>query len=215
MPNPQQPELARSRKSGAVTDDALPTKATKRSKKRGAEQGVGPVPEDNAPGHHPDVVPDKPLVPPAQYRLRVAGDTEGRDLGDEGGPDQVRYRFLFDRALVPLSAAAGVLPMTASLTLDDDSLVVRFGPWSLRTSRDNIAGCEVTGPYKPWRVAGPPHLSLKDRGITFATSTKAGACIRFHEPVQGLLPTGVLRHPSATVTVTDPHDLCRRLAGEG
>jgi hypothetical protein len=73
----------------------------------------------------------------------------------------------------------------------------------------------VTGPYKLWRVAGGPHLSLKDRGVTFATNRRSGACIRFAEPVTGLLPWGLLRHPAATVTVGNPQDLVRRLTAGG
>ena len=214
MPNPQQPELARSRKSDAVTDDALPTKAQKRSRKSATLDAVGPVPEDNLPGHQPDVVPDKPLVPPEAYRLRSVDD-EVRGPADDDAPTSVRFAFLFDPLFLPLSAPLGILPRTSWVALDDDELVVRFGPWSLRTERDNIAGCEVTGPYRMWRVAGGPHLSLKDRGVTFATNRRAGACIRFHEPVTGLLPWGLVRHPAATLTVTNPHDLARRLQETG
>lgn len=208
MPNPQQPELARARRSDAVTDDALPTKAQKRSKKTPFDT-PGPVPEDNLPGHRPEVVPDKPLVPPEAYRV---GDGEVRGpAGDDNAGTSVRFAFLFEPLLLPFSAAVGVLPMTSHVELDDDELVIRFGPWSLRTPRSNIAGCDVTGPYRPWKVAGPPHISFADRGVTFATTTRRGACIRFREPVTGALPWGLLRHPSATVTVTNPDDLARRL----
>lgn len=217
MPNPQQPELARARRSDAVTDDALPTKAQRRSKKATVlPDAPGPVPEENAPGHQPDVVPDKPMVPHDAYRMPTEdGGPEGFGGGAAGGEDlgtSVRFAFLFDPLLVPFAAAVGVLPATSWVRLDDEALVVRFGPWSLRTPRSNIAGCEVTGPYLPWKVAGPPHLSFKDRGVTFATNRRRGACVRFHEPVPGLLPWGLLRHPAATLTVTNPDDLARRLA---
>jgi hypothetical protein len=219
MPNPQQPELARARRSDAVTDDALPTKAQKRSKKAPLD-APGPVPEDNLPGHQPDVVPDKPLVPPDAYRLRAVDDADEvrGPTGHDMTATSVRFAFLFEPLLLPFSAAVGVLPMTAGVELDDDELVVRFGPWSLRTPRSNVVGCEITGPYRPWKVAGPPHISLSDRGVTFATNTRRGACIRFREPVTGALPWGLLRHPAATVTVTNPDDLARRLredAGPG
>ena len=212
MPNPQQPELARSRKSSAVTDDALPTKAQKRSKKVAAGDAPGPIPEDNLPGHQPDVIPDKPLVPPEPYRLHAVEDEVRGPVGDvEEDEISVRFAFLFDPVFLALGAPVGVLPQTTSVELDGDELRVRFGPWSLRTPRDNIAGAEVTGPYKLWRVAGGPHLSFKDRGVTFATNARQGACVRFHEPVTGLLPWGLLRHPAATLTVTNPTDLVRRL----
>lgn len=216
MPNPQQPELARSRRSDAVSDDALPSKAQKRSRKKATLDAPGPVPEDNLPGHQPEAVQDKPLVPPEPYRLRpVEDEVRGPVAADDEGADQVRFPFLFDRLLLPFSAAVGVVPATARLSVDDDELVVRFGPWMLRTPRSNIAGCEVTGPYLPWKVAGPPHLSLRDLGVTFATTRRQGACVRFHEPVAGLLPWGFLRHPAATVTVSNPADLARRLGESG
>jgi hypothetical protein len=91
---------------------------------------------------------------------------------------------------------------------------VRFGPWRLRTPRDNVAGAEVTGPYRAIKVVGGPHVSFADRGVTFATNRRSGACIRFHEPVPALLPWGLVRHPAATVTVTNPGDLTRRLGGD-
>jgi hypothetical protein len=184
MPNPQQPEL----------------------------DAPGPIPEDNLPGHRPDVVPDKPLVPPEPYRLRAVDD--GAEVLGDDEPDRVRFDFLFEPVMAPFALSVGVTPFTASVVLDD-ALHIRFGPWSLSTPRDNVAGCEVTGPYRLYKVAGPPHLSLRDRGITFATNRRSGACIRFHEPVAGLLPFGGLRHPAATVTVTNPVDLARRLTSTG
>lgn len=217
MPNPQQPELARSRKAAPTADDALPARARRSAGRRGND-APGPVPAVNEPGHHHDVVPDKPLVPPAAYRVhdepaevRGAGEASSYLPGDP--VDAVRYRFRFDRLLVPAAAAAGVTPFTAWVDLDEERLEIRFGPWVLRTPRENVAGAEVTGPYRLWKVGGPPRLSLRDRGVTFATSTHQGTCIRFHEPVPAALPGGLLRHPAATVTVTNPPDLARRLGG--
>ena len=196
MQTPQQAGTKRSRKAVAAAEDDAP----------------GPIPEDNLPGHQPDVVPDKPMVPPAPYRLHAVDDEVRGPVDDLDESDvSVTFSFLFDPLFLALGAPVGVLPQTTSLELDGDALRVRFGPWSLRTPRENIAGCEVTGPYKLWRVAGGPHLSLKDRGVTFATNARQGACIRFHEPVTGLLPWGLLRHPAATVTITNPTDLVRRL----
>lgn len=209
MPNPQQPELARARRSAKVSDDALPAKAERRSKK-GQPDAPGPIPEDNAPGHQPDVVPDKPLVPPDPYRVHDAGaEPESRPPEQVG--TSVTFPFHFDRLLLPAAAVFGITPMTASVTVDDDEVAVRFGPWSLRTPRSNVVGAEVTGPYRAIKIAGPPHLSLKDRGVTFATTTRGGTCIRFHDPVPALLPRGLVRHPAATVTVANPAALARRL----
>lgn len=96
----------------------------------------------------------------------------------------------------------------AFVDLDGDRLQVRFGLWSVSTPVRNLAGAEVSGPFSAPRVLGP-HLSMADLGITFGTSTERGVCIRFHRPVPGIEPLGVLRHPGLTVTVEDPESLAR------
>jgi hypothetical protein len=44
---------------------------------------------------------------------------------------------------------------------------------------------------------------MTDRGLTFGTTTEGGVCLTFDQPVTGLDPLGVLRHPGLTVTVDD------------
>src|ERR687896_2249922 len=59
MANPQQPELARSRKTPALDPDA--TEAVLSAEGTPVEDRArGPVPVDNQPGHHPPVEQDKP-----------------------------------------------------------------------------------------------------------------------------------------------------------
>ena len=53
------------------------------------------------------------------------------------------------------------------------------------------------------KTAGPAHLSLADRGLTFATNGDRGVCLIMREPVSGIDPFGLLRHPNLTVTVAD------------
>jgi hypothetical protein len=187
-----------------------PRRAKGRTK---AVDAPGPVPEDNEAGHRPDVVSDKPLVPPDPYRVHDRDEGPTSTPPDGVAPTSVRFPFLFEPLLVPAAVAFGVTPLTAWVVLDDEHLEVRFGPWSLATERDNLAGAEVTGPYHLLKVAGPPHISLKDRGVTFATTRRGGVCIRFHRPVPAALPVGLVRHPAATVTVTNPADLARRVNG--
>jgi hypothetical protein len=130
----------------------------------------------------------------------VSRGTAGYDPGVD------RFDFTFSRVLSWPLALVGVTPWTAHVDVTDDDLSVRFGPWSLSTPRSNVAGASVTGPYLPFKVLGP-HVSLADRGVTFGTSWRRGACIRFREPVAAALPTGLLRHPAVTVTVDDPEGL--------
>ncbi len=116
-----------------------------------------------------------------------------------------RFTFAFDRRYRPLLALAGVLPQTTWVGVDAQYLTVGFGPWRLRTPRDNVVEARRTGPYRWWRVIGL-HLSLADRGITFGTSTGAGVCVRFASPVSGVIGRWA-HHPAVTVTVADPDAL--------
>lgn len=147
------------------------------------------TPEENLPGHHPEEEQDKPKRPPKLPEV------------------DHRFGFRFDRRLELASRAFGVTPDNAHVHVRGEDLDIRFGPWVLRTSLDNVTGAEKTGPYQWWKVAGPPHLSFADRGITFATNTTEGVCIRFREPVPAAFPHALVKHPAATVTVDDADDL--------
>ena len=61
------------------------------------------------------------------------------------------------------------------------------------------------------KTAGPAHLSFSDRGVTFATNGDRAVCVRFHQPVRALDPTGLIQHPGATFTVADPPALIAAL----
>ena len=126
-------------------------------------------------------------------------------------PVPTRFPFRFTTATLVLGAPFGVTPWTTYVDVDGADLFVRYGPWSLRTPVENVAGTEQTGPYALPKIAGPPHLSFTDRGVSFATDPDAGLCVRFHEPVAAIDPIGVLRHPTATITVVDLEGLARTL----
>lgn len=59
MSNPQQPELARSRKTPAQDQDAV-AGVVEGQREPGADPPRGPVPPENQPGHHPEEEQDKP-----------------------------------------------------------------------------------------------------------------------------------------------------------
>ena len=59
MSNPQQPELARSRKTPAQDQDAV-AGVLDGQRDVGADAPRGPVPDENQPGHHPADEQDKP-----------------------------------------------------------------------------------------------------------------------------------------------------------
>ena len=125
------------------------------------------------------------------------------------------FSFRFHPLYRVLGLPFGITKRSTSVDIVDDQLTVRFGPWRLRTAVSNIASCERTGPYTVLKTAGPAHLSLADRGVTFATNPEAGLCLRFTEPVPAIDPFGWIRHPAATVTVDQPDDLIRALSGTG
>ncbi|MEU1686790.1 hypothetical protein [Micromonospora sp. NPDC005707] len=122
-----------------------------------------------------------------------------------------RFAFRFDAAFRLPLALLGVRPETARVELGLHELTVRYGPWRLRTARDNVTGVELGGPYRWWRAVGP-HLSLADGGVTFGTGVAAGVCIRLAAPVPALAPGPWPRHPAVTVTVSDPEALRDALA---
>jgi hypothetical protein len=92
-----------------------------------------------------------------------------------------------------------------------EEIHARFGPWSLRTPRHNVADAVETGGFAWLKTVGPPHLSFTDRGVTFATNGDRAVCLTFHEPVKAIEPTGTIRHPGATFTVADPAAFLRAL----
>lgn len=127
----------------------------------------------------------------------------------------MRFPFRFAPSYRLPALAVGVTPRTAHVEVTETELVVRFGLWRLRTELTNVAGAERTGGFAFLKTAGPPHLSFTDRGVTFATNGDAAVCVRFHDPVSVLDPTGRVRHPGATLTVADPDGLLATLVDRG
>jgi hypothetical protein len=119
-------------------------------------------------------------------------------------PASQRFQFAFAPSYRLPALVFGVTPWTAWVEVSERELRARFGPWSLRTPRSNVSGSEQSAGFSYLRTAGPAHLSLADHGVTFASNGDRGVCVRFHEPVRVLDPTGRLRHPGATFTVADP-----------
>lgn len=107
----------------------------------------------------------------------------------------------------------GVTPSTCHVQVGGGLLKARLGPWQAHTALDNIVDVSITGPYSFVKTAGPAHLSLADRGLTFATNGDRGVCLVLREPVGGIDPFGLLRHPNLTVTVADCDGLAAAAQG--
>lgn len=114
-----------------------------------------------------------------------------------------RFSFRFARDYRVPAGLFGVTPASAHVDVGEDLLDARFGLWRVRTPLTNISAVAVTGPYAFLKTAGPARLAITDRGLTFATNGDRGVLISFREPVRGLDPLGVLRHPELTVTVAE------------
>lgn len=118
-----------------------------------------------------------------------------------------RFDFAFAPSYLLPARVFGVTPARAFVMVTATELQVRFGAWHLVSPLDNITGMELTGGFGWLKTAGPPHLSFTDRGVTFATNGERALCLSFRSPVRGIDPTGILRHPGATLTVRDPNAL--------
>jgi hypothetical protein len=122
------------------------------------------------------------------------------------------FGFEFDPRYRAAALPFGITPATAKVVVGDGEFRAQFGAWRVRTPLDNIVATTPTGPYSFIKTAGPARLSFTDRGLTFATNGERGLCIQFAEPVTGLDPTGRLKHPALTVTVSDISGLATALA---
>jgi hypothetical protein len=122
-----------------------------------------------------------------------------------------RFGFRFAPAYRRAAVVFGLTPKTTWLEVDSETLRARFGPWRVQTPLANVADVTITGPYAFWKTAGPARLAITDRGLTFATNGDRGVLITFRRPVPGLDPTGWLRHPELTVTVSDVDGLASLL----
>ena len=121
--------------------------------------------------------------------------------------DIERFTFAFSPSYRRAARVFGITPANAWVDVGDATLDARFGPWGLTTSLKNVADVEVTGPYAYLKTAGPAHLGITDRGLTFATNGDRGVLISFKSPARSHGPTAFLRHPELTVTVADVNRL--------
>ena len=86
MSNPQQPELARSRKTPAQDQDAV-AGVLDGQREIGTDAPRGPVPPENQPGHHPAEEQDKPDLNAFAERLGTVPESERDDRPAEApGP---------------------------------------------------------------------------------------------------------------------------------
>ncbi len=149
------------------------------------------------------------------YRLLAGAALRGLVSGSSGPRvDQVEaFHFAFAPSYAVAGRFFGISPASTTVEVSPQWLYVRYGPWRLLTPRANITGTQVSEDFAWVKTAGPPHLSFVDRGISFTTNGDRALCLSFHEPVPAIDPSGVLRHPGATISVADPDALAAALSG--
>ena len=113
------------------------------------------------------------------------------------------FSFAFQPPLDTWARWFAIVPTRSFVRIDDHGFEAVYGPWRVATTWSNVRGVERSGPYRPWKIAGPVRVSWADRGITMAATTAEGVCLRLHEPVPGLDPLGLFRHPAVTLGVDD------------
>jgi hypothetical protein len=122
-----------------------------------------------------------------------------------------RFDFRFASAYRLAARPFGITPERAWVQVDDEHLLVNYGPWRLRTTLANIRRVAITGPYQFYRTAGPARLGVTDGGLTFASNGERGVLLLFRKRVPAIDPFGLIRHPELTVTVADVHGLISAL----
>jgi hypothetical protein len=113
------------------------------------------------------------------------------------------FAFRFERRYLIAGRPFGIVPARTEIEVADGRLRSWFGPWRIDTLLGNITKVSLTGPYAFIKTAGPARLGLTDRGLTFATNSRAGVCLDFAEPITGIDPFGRIRHPNLTLTPAD------------
>src|SRR5438105_2622804 len=125
--------------------------------------------------------------------------------------DRQLFEFAFAAAYRIAACPFGITPKSAWVEVSSDGFEAHFGPWRLTTPLTNVKDVSITGPYRFVKTAGPARLAITDRGLTFASNGDRGVLIRFHSPVRGIDPLGLIQHPELTVTVADVDGLAAAL----
>ena len=118
MANPQQPELARSRKTPHQDQDSV-AGVVEGQRHPGADAPGGPVPAENQPGHHPPQEQDKPDLDAFAERLGIVEPEDGSD----------------DSAREPVTASAPGIPSRGVVALAVAAAVVLIGLVLLKRRR--------------------------------------------------------------------------------
>jgi hypothetical protein len=112
--------------------------------------------------------------------------------------------------LRPILFFFGVRRDRATVRLDGERLVARFGFFGAETPLANIERWDITGPYRWWRAVGV-RRTLGTHDLSFGGSAHGGLCVHFREAV----PVGRLSVTDLYLTVDDLEGLGRALTAVG
>jgi hypothetical protein len=93
------------------------------------------------------------------------------------------FPIRLQRACWPILLLFGVRPGAASVRIDGDRLVARFGFFGATTPLANIARWDITGPYRWWMAIGV-RATIGKPELTFGGSAHGGVCLHLREPVR-------------------------------
>jgi hypothetical protein len=120
------------------------------------------------------------------------------------------FPIRLEPALRPILVLFGVRSDRATVQLDGQRLAARFGFFRAETPVGNIAGWDITGPYRWWRAVGV-RRTLGTHDLSFGGSTHGGLCLHF----RAAIPVGRLSVTDLYLTVDDLSGLGAALAALG
>jgi hypothetical protein len=131
--------------------------------------------------------------------------------GQATGPSAaLEFPIRLQPSVRPILLLFGVRRNRATVRLDGDRLMARFGFFGAETPLANISRWDITGPYRWWRAAGV-RRTLGTHDLTFGGSTHGGLCVHFREPIH----VGRLSVTDLYLTVDDLEGLGAALTSLG
>lgn len=120
------------------------------------------------------------------------------------------FEIRLQPGLRPILLLFGVRRGNATVRVDRERLLARFGFFSAETALANIERWDITGPYRWWRAVGV-RRTLGTHDLSFGGSAHGGVCLHFRQPVR----VGRLTVTDLYVTVADLEGLGVALAERG
>jgi hypothetical protein len=118
------------------------------------------------------------------------------------------FPYKFDKRWAPLFLALGIKSDDGVTVYPNGDMIATYGRFKVKTTLDNIASSEITGPHR-WYTAVGLRLSMTDDGVTFGTNHHTGLSIAFVKKVPRVI--GFRRHSLLWVSVVDPEGLAKAI----